>query len=241
MNRKFFFAILIIIVCSGIYLFQNIIDKEITKRKGIEFIYLPDSKLLKHTCIGFENLVSDIYWIKGVLYFGRNNFDENYPFQLKDVFTNGKIERKKINWEEKRNKLELLDDILNIVVELDPYFQYPYFFGGLFLSMKLGEFYKAIEILRKGEKVFPNQWRFPFWIGFNYLFYVGDTNSALLELLKSAKLPGCPEFVLEFIKSIVKKSGRKEIVITFLKGAKDSEQNNLVKNQIDKLLSELKE
>ncbi len=241
MKRKLFFAISIIVVCSGIYSFQKIIDKEITKRKDIEFIYLPDSKILKYVCRGYENLVSDIYWIKCVLYFGRNNFNEDYPFQLQEVFTNRKIERKKINWEEKRNKLQLLDDILNIVVELDPYFQYPYFFGGLFLSMKLGEFYKAVEILHKGEKVFPNQWRFPFWKGFNYLFYIGDTHSALLEFLKSAKLPGCPEFVLDFIKGIVKGTGKKETVIMFLKGAKDSEQNELVKKQIDKILSELEE
>lgn len=220
-------------------MFQNILDKEITKRKDVEFIYLPDGKILKYMCFGFENIVSDIYWIKSVLYFGRNNFDDDYPFQLPDVFSKEKIERKKVNWEEKKNKLELLDDILNIVVELDPYFQYPYFFGGLFLSMKLGEFHKAIEILRKGEKVFPNQWRFPFWIGFNNLFYIGDTNSALLEFLKAAKLPDCPEFVLEFIKGIVEGTGRKEMVIMFLRGAKDSEQNELVKDQIDKLLSEL--
>lgn len=239
MKRIIFFVISIIIICSGIFLIQRILDKEITKRKNMEFVYLPDGKILKKVCRGFENLVSDVYWIKCVLYFGRNNFDDFYPFQLPDVFSRERIEGGKLNWEEKRNKLELLDDMLNIVVELDPYFQYPYFFGGLFLSMKLGEFYKAIEILQKGEKVFPNQWRFPYWKGFNYLFYLGDMQSALLEFLKSVKLPGCPEFVLGFIEGIAKETGRKETVIMFLKGTKDSEQNELVKNQINKILREL--
>ncbi len=239
MKKNIYLITTFLILCLGIYFVQNVLDREIEERTDIEFMYLPDGRVLKKALKGFENLAADIYWIRGVLYFGRNNFDEDYPFQIPEIYSKKEREKKEINWGEKKKKLELLNNILNIVIELDPYFLYPYLFGGLFLSMKLGEPNEAIGILRKGEKIFPTDWRFPFWIGFNYFFYLGDTESSLKEFLRAMALPGCRSYVNDIARGIIENEGKKEIAVNFLKGARDSAQNKIVKKQFDKILKEI--
>ncbi len=239
MMKKISFIIILLILFIGTYLIQNILDRKLEERQEIELMYLPDGRILKNALRGFESLAADIYWIKGVLYFGRNNFDEVYPFKIPEIYSEEKKETKKIDWNKKKKSLDLLDNILNIVTELDPYFLYPYLFGGLVLSTKLGEPDKAIEILQKGEKIFPTDWRFPFWIGFNYFFYLSDTESALKEFLKAAGLPGCRGFVYKIAKGIIIKEEKKQIALGFLRGARDSAPNEVVKKQFEKMLNEI--
>lgn len=220
---------------------QTILDVEIEKRRKIEFHYLPDGKVLSFLLKDFSALASDIYWIKTVLYFGRNNFDEDYPFQIPEFFSKGKKSLKPVDWETKSRRLKLLKPLLDLVVTLDPHFYYPYLFGGLFLSMKAGKFEESIDILRRGEKVFPQDWRFPLWIGFNYFFYLGDTKSALYEFLKSAGMEGCPGYVMNLATGVAKKSGKKELAVVFLEGARESAQSEVEKEQLNSLLKKLKE
>lgn len=241
MKIKIYWSLLLILICFGLYSVQGILDKEIEKKREIEFHYLPNGKILKSVLKGFSPFAADVYWIKSVLYFGRNRFDEDYPFKVPELFSEGKQYIEPVGLEEKRKKLELLEPFIDLVITLDPYFYYPYLFGGLFLSMKTGKFERSIEILRRGEKVFPDDWRFPIWIGFNYFFYLGDTESALIEFLKSAGKEGCPAYVVSLAAGIAKKSGKKELAVMFLEGARDSAQSELEKDQIRNLLIKLKE
>ena len=241
MKNRIFWSLLLILTCFGLYSVQGFLDKEIEKKREIEFHYMPNGKILKSVLKGFSPFAADVYWIKSVLYFGRNGFDENYPFKVPELFSKGKESIEPVELEEKRKKLELLDPFIDLVITLDPYFYYPYLFGGLFLSMKTGKFERSIEILKRGEKVFPDDWRFPIWIGFNYLFYLGDTESALIEFLKSAGKKGCPAYVVSLAEGVARKSGKKELAVMFLEGAHDSAQSELEKDQIKILLKKLKE
>ena len=241
MKNKILWSLLLILICFGLYSVQGFLDKEIEKKREIEFHYLPNGEILKSVLKGFSPFASDVYWIKSVLYFGRNRFDEDYPFKVPDLFSEAKEYTKPAGLEEKREKLELLEPFIDLVITLDPYFYYPYLFGGLFLSMKTGKFERSIQILRRGEKVFPDDWRFPVWIGFNYFFYLGDTESALIEFLKSARMKECPEYVVNLAAGVAKKSGKKELAVIFLEGTRDFAQSELEKEQINNLLNKINE
>ncbi|MFC1557865.1 tetratricopeptide repeat protein [candidate division KSB1 bacterium] len=241
MKKRIVCSLFLISICFGLYSIQDFLDKEIEKKKEIEFHYLPNGMVLKSALKGFSQFAADVYWIKSVLYFGRNGFDEDYTLKIPELFSEAKEYAEPVGLEEKREKLELLEPFIDLVITLDPYFYYPYLFGGLLLSMKTGKFEKSIEILRRGEKVFPDDWRIPIWIGFNYFFYLGDTESALIEFLKSAGKEDCPAYVARLAAGVAKKSGKKELAVIFLQGARDSAQSELEEDQINNLLNKINE
>ena len=104
---------------------------------------------------------------------------------------------------------------------------------------KLGKPEEAVNILNKGGIIFPDDWRFPLWRGFNYVFYLNDTESALKEFLNASYLPGCPNYVFDLAKGITREIGGKEIAKQFLKGAKDSEKNELNREKINNILKQI--
>jgi len=54
--------------------------------------------------------------------------------------------------------------------------------------------FKAIAFLQEGSRQSPNNWKFPFWIGLNYL-QLGDYPRANEYYRKAAQLPGSPDYL----------------------------------------------
>ena len=93
---------------------------------------------------------------------------------------------------------------------------HPYLFGGLVLSVEGGDPEKAIALLRKAMYHYPGDWRFPFYIGFNYFSYLKDPAAAAEYLQVAATLPGHPEYLPRLAASLLTKAGRVEAAIAFL-------------------------
>ncbi|MDC4223415.1 MAG: hypothetical protein MPW15_04075 [Candidatus Manganitrophus sp.] len=126
-------------------------------------LYLPSGKYLKPLAFGYDQLLADLLWMKTISYFGGHFMsDKQYPW---------------------------LAHMLNLIIDLDPRFDFPYYFGGVVLSLEASQIEEANKILERGIEAYPDRWQYPFYIGFNYYYHKKDAQRGLPYLEKAASLP----------------------------------------------------
>ncbi|MDD3793393.1 MAG: hypothetical protein PHI37_01155 [Candidatus Gracilibacteria bacterium] len=105
--------IISILVCISLFAFFKINEINYEKHKEIKYNLvkhpenLPNKDIAKATAFGFENMKADFYWLKTIQYIGANAFHSEYK--------------------------KYLYAILDLVTELNPYFEKPYTIGMLLL------------------------------------------------------------------------------------------------------------
>ncbi len=85
--------------------------------------------------------------------------------------------------------------LLRAATNFDPRFVVPYILGGLVLGGSPGHVHEALDILGRGAKTHPTDWRFPFYIGYTRYFSLGDPLEAAKALEKAAGLPHSPSYL----------------------------------------------
>ena len=137
------------------------------------FVVLPRADIARAASLGFRSVASDLYWIAAVNYFGDQRNDQ-------------------VSYAELYNHLEL-------VVSLDPDFEYPYLFGGISLPWNTGKGWlnidEAISLLERGVKRFPDSWRLRFQLAYTYSTFRDRFKDAGDQLAAVALLPGSPDYV----------------------------------------------
>ncbi len=78
---KILVFMLLLFCCVVLFSTQKALDLNYSPEAELEEnLYLPDGKILKIISLGFNSLLSDILWMKSVLYFGKFTLDEDNPF-----------------------------------------------------------------------------------------------------------------------------------------------------------------
>ena len=83
---------------------------------------------------------------------------------------------------------------LDTITDLDPYYWDAYLFAEMFLAWS-GHPEKANQILEKAMIHRPDDYRPPYYIGFNNHLFLKDSKTASQYLMKAARLPGCPYYI----------------------------------------------
>lgn len=136
-------------------------------------LWLQHPDVVRRLALGFDALVADVYWMRAVVYFGRQRLstdpDRNY---------------------------ELLYPLLNVVTALDPRFKTAYRFGAVFLSERFpggpGRPDLAVDLLKRGAERTPERWEYLHDIGFVYYWSHRDYEEAARWLEEAARIPGAP-------------------------------------------------
>jgi hypothetical protein len=136
-------------------------------------LWLRDASVARRLALGFEPIVADAYWIRAVVYYGRQRLtpraDKNY---------------------------DLLYPLLDLVTTLDPRFVVAYRFGAIFLSEPMpggpGRPDQAVSLLERGAAQMPQRWEFLHDIGFVYALSVRDYARAAEWFNRAAAVPGAP-------------------------------------------------
>ncbi len=148
--------------------FQIKIDNIRGKFRSIEDSLYISSSSLKKVSLGYDELLSDIYWMRALQYFGGRKLHEQDP--------------------------ELLYHYFDIITDLDPNFVNAYRYGGTFLAEPppygLGDFSKGFEMFEKGRKNNPNNFRLPLEQAFLYYFYLKDYEKAAELFKEASEKPG---------------------------------------------------
>ena len=143
-------------------------------RQGTAAGYVLPSQFSRILAFGHKGLVSDYLFLKAMTFVGERFLEEQALVEE--------------DW-------EYLVALLDTVTDLDPYFRDPYVFGQGFLTWEAGKIEEANRLLRKGLKHRPKDWRFPFYIGFNCFYFLGDYAKGGDYIMAAARIPGSPSYL----------------------------------------------
>lgn len=139
-------------------------------------LWVRSGPLMQRLALSYDNLVSDVYWIRAVLYYGGKRTAERQP-----------------------GNYDLLYPLLDLVTSLDPHFKIAYRFGAIFLTEAFPKGParpdQAIELLRRGIERDNGRWEYFHDIGFVYYWWLHDYQKAAEWFLKGAEQRGAAEWL----------------------------------------------
>lgn len=176
---------------------------------------LPSITLLKAISGDFNSIISEVYFTYGSVLLG--NFDRSSPLE---------------DW-------EYVYQVLKLSRDLDPYFKDPYrLVQGIYPWIpKMPD--KAISFLKKGLAFRTWDGFLPYYIGFDYYFFLRNYKKSANYLFISAKISHNP-FMATLASKIAYKGGDVETGITFLTNMYEKTRNGPVRRSIRMRLEALK-
>lgn len=159
------------------------------------FDYLPSGRFLNLLSCGFENIISDYFWIKAIGLFGER-------------YSGGVGDKGWYMW---------LYHLIDIATDLDPKFKEVYKYGGLMLRLDNVMVDQSNIIFEKGMENIPDYYFFPFAIGMNYFEYRKNYMLAAEYIKKAASIKGAPFYLHNLAATFMKKTGQLESALIFLK------------------------
>lgn len=154
-------ALLAAVCVFGAAIFaQTRIDATRAAHFKSELLYLPNAKLLHHFTSGMDSIIADLLWLRCVQYVAEENRGDR-------AFT----------W---------LDQMLDTVIELDPYFTDAYRFGAIFLSALKAEDNASLELLDRGIVRNPGAWDLSY-------------ESAMIYLVNRKEQPDSPRMAAAYL------------------------------------------
>ena len=137
-----------------------------------ELSYYPSGTWLRQAAIGDAIAWADLLWLRAVQYYGLHR-------QVDNTFTK-------------------MAHVFDIITTLDPSFRSAYVFGGHSLCQEAQQFPEGVKLLEKGERANPNDWIYPFELGF--VHYIGKRNltRATFDFAQAARQPQAPPYCQRF-------------------------------------------
>ena len=190
-------AILLTILIS----FYGIVHKQAwDKRQEVRLSapvgYVLPSKFSGVLAVGNQGLLSDFLFLKTMTFIGER-------LQTKQQLAPD-------DW-------NFVSHSLDVVTDLDPYFLDPYILAQGFFPWDAGQPKEAIRFLKKGFEHMPDQWRLPFYIGFNYFYFLGDYGKGGEYIMEAAKIPGSHGFLPALAARLSYYGGKAKTAILFLR------------------------
>ncbi|MBF0288377.1 MAG: hypothetical protein HQM14_11210 [SAR324 cluster bacterium] len=186
------------IVLVGLLLVGIFSAAQLEKRYSLQhrtesFLYLADSQYLRLLSLGQEELLSDILLIQGAVYFG-----EHYREYARNNF---------------QYDYKWLYPIFNVATDLDPLNYEAYILGGHVLP----DPHESIRLYEKGMLQFPEDWKLPELIGFQYFYELHDKATAAKYYDQASRLSGRPPYVASLAAKYYRDAGYYESAIRVLK------------------------
>jgi hypothetical protein len=154
--------------------------------------------VLKAVSLEFDGVVSDYLFLKAL------------------VFMGSKIPRAGQRFSLTPDEWAWFDNLLTVSVSLDPYFVDPYYIGNAYLTWDAGMVKEANALLEKGAQYRTWDWTIPFFIGFNYFYFLQENDKAGEYLMQASRTPGASPILASLASKLAFKAKRTESSIEFL-------------------------
>jgi tetratricopeptide (TPR) repeat protein len=154
-------------------------------------LWLQDAATMRRLALGFDSLIADVYWMRAVVYFGRQRLtdrqDKNY---------------------------DLLFPFLDFVTTLDSRFTTAYRFGAIFLSEAApggpGRPDLAVALLKRGAERTPERWEYLHDIGFVYFTTYRDYQQAAEWYQRASEIEGAPFWLKATAAAVLVQGGERQ-------------------------------
>lgn len=168
--------------------------------------HVPGGRATRIAALGHRTFVSDLYWLETVQYVGEPRAGER-------------------GWEK-------LLPLADLVTDLDPRHGYAYQTAGIVLA-SAGHLEESNRILTKGMERGPPYWTFPFYLSFNYWFYLGDYEKGAEYARIAAKTPGASPNISHLAVSLSSKSGTPEDALAVLRELLPTAKDEVTRARLD--------
>lgn len=139
---------------------------------------------------GFRNFLADVAWLQAVQVLGSRTMS--------------------------REDYDRLSSLLDAVTRYDRRFLIPYLAGGILLGDSPPHAGDALRILARGRENYPEDWRFPFYMGYTWYYVIGDSRKGAVAMQEAALLKGCPPFVGPLAARMYGEGNAPEAALSFL-------------------------
>lgn len=204
----------VVVACVALLVpLQNWFDARADEASGdYDEVYLTDGSRARMLALGYDSLLSDVYWVRAIQFFGRKILND----------------RAVLN--DPRHRLDELYPLLDVATTLDPRNVPPYRFGGFFVydyvDKKLGR-----ELLEKGVNNNPEQFRLYQDLAFLTL-NDGDCAHAADLYARGGEQPGAPGFMRDLAVIVNAKCGRVDLAYEMLQRQYDATDDPRVKQEL---------
>ena len=211
-----FFLVLSIIICLFI---QQTVNKN--RQVFLESSYMDytlPSKFTGFAAMEFKGIVSDFLFLKVSTFFGQK------------FLSNEKLEKQQADY---------AFHSIDTITDLDPWFWDAYLFGDMLLAWDFGEPEMANELLRKARQYRTQDFKPPYYMGFNHFYFLKDNATASKFLMEASKLPDAPSYLFALASRLSVYQDQLRPAILFLKGILEKNKNPAMERQISTRLKAL--
>lgn len=175
---------------TGIWRLQHSIDAQmVALHEEQDEVVISSTKVMKAMSLEYAPLVADIYWTRVVQYYGSKS-------------------------ERRQETLESLWPLLDLATTLDPNLLPAYHFGSTFLAEPkpagAGQPERAVELIERGIKKNPEQWRLYQDLGNIYYFALKDNRKASQAYVDGSKVLGAAPWMKLMAARIVERGDSRE-------------------------------
>ena len=187
--------LILLVAALGLYfpLSQGMWESRAQSRAETPAGYMIPSKFSRILALGHQGLLSDFLFLKTATYIGGK------PPQLLG----------EADW-------QFVFRSLDVVTDLDPYFVDPYMLAEGLLAWDAGQPQLANQLLIKGTKYRTDDWRLPFFIGFNHFYFLKDYETASGYIMTAAQLPGSDAYLKTLAARLAYYGGKSKTALLFL-------------------------
>jgi len=184
-----------VVLAAALIALSGMVDRADRARRGAaareELLYYPSGVWVRQATLGYETAAADLAWLRGIQYYGEHRLNDQ--------------------------RYDMIGHVMNIVTDLDPRFTQPYVFGAFVMSQELGQPQRGLELMEKGMRANPEDWKLAFETGF--LHYVGthDHAAAARYFARASALPGHPEYAERFAAFAAQRAGDRDMAILLWK------------------------
>jgi len=156
-----------------------------------ELLYYPSGFAVREAALGYENAAADIAWLRGIQYYGEHRITDQ--------------------------KYALIGHVMDIVTELDPAFVQPYSFGAFVMAQELKQPERGLELLTRGMRANPENWKLAFEAGFLHYVCRRDFAAAARFFTLASRMPGHEAYVERFAAFANQRAGNTGMAILLWK------------------------
>ncbi len=156
-----------------------------------ELLYYPSGFMVRQAALGYENAAADIAWLRGIQYYGEHRLTDQ--------------------------KYDLIGHVMDIVTDLDPAFVQPYVFGAFVLGQELKQPERGLELLTRGMRANPENWRLAFEAGFLHYVCRRDYAAAARFFTLASRIPGHEPYAERFAAFANQRAGNVDVAVLLWK------------------------
>jgi len=178
------------------------IDRNQTRERQMSTL---SPEILYKATLGYQYFWANILWMQTIVYFGKKLDKADFPY---------------------------LSRLLDSVTTLNPKAEHAYYLAAAAIPWSTNSTELSKPLLERAMRSLPQDWRWPYYRGFNAYWFDHDLATAGKLLRKASELPDVHPAIISIALRIQSTSGDIDTALTFLKQLIAEKQDSHIRNKL---------